>query len=80
MPATRGGTLLSTAPVQFDMPDVAGVADLSNAMGAVLKATATGVLTPEEASSISQILDARRRAIETAELEQRIADLEAAPT
>ncbi len=67
-------------PVQFDMPDVDGVADLSNALGAVLKATAAGVLTPEEASSISQILDARRRAIETAELERRIADLEAAPT
>ncbi len=67
-------------PVQFDMPDVDGVADLSNALGAVLKATAAGVLTPEEAASISQILDARRRAIETAELERRIADLEAAPT
>ena len=67
-------------PVQFDMPDVAGVADLSNALGAVLTATAAGVLTPEEASSISQILDARRRAIETVDLERRIADLEAVPT
>ena len=65
-------------PVQFDLPDVAGAADLSKALGAVLQATSTGSLTPDEAASVAQIIEARRRAIETAELEQRVADLEKA--
>jgi hypothetical protein len=47
------------------------------AMAAVVAAVADGTLTPEEAASISAILEAQRRAVETAQLEQRIAALEA---
>jgi hypothetical protein len=64
-------------PVQFDLPSqLETAADLSRALAAVLSATANGALTPEEAGAISQIVDARRRSIETVELEQRIAALE----
>jgi hypothetical protein len=47
-------------------------------MTAVVAAVAGGTLTPEEAASISAVLEAQRRAVETAQLEQRIAALEAA--
>ncbi len=46
-------------------------------MAGVVAAIADGTLTPEEAASISAVLEAQRRAVETAELEQRIAVLEA---
>jgi hypothetical protein len=62
-------------PVQFDLPagtDAAGV----SAAFAVLKAVAGGELTPEEGASVTTLLEARRRAIETVELEARIAALE----
>jgi hypothetical protein len=42
----------------------------------VVKALASGVLTPEEAQAVAGVLEAQRRAIETTELEQRIAILE----
>ena len=64
--------------VEFDMPEVGGGADLARALGAVLKATAAGSLTPDEASAIAHIIDTRRRALETAELEQRVDVLEKA--
>jgi hypothetical protein len=63
-------------PVLFDLPEISSAADLSKSLGAVLKATASGSLTPDEASAIAQIIDARRRAIETAELEARVEILE----
>jgi hypothetical protein len=52
-------------------------ADLPIAVGAVTEAVAAGDLTPDEAQSVAALLELQRRAIETAELEQRIAALEA---
>jgi hypothetical protein len=64
-------------PVPFALPPIESVSDLPAAMAAVVAAVAEGTLTPEEAASISAILEAQRRAVETAQLEQRIALLEA---
>jgi hypothetical protein len=47
------------------------------AQGAILKACAAGDLLPGEAATLSGVVEARRRAIETVDLEQRIAALEA---
>jgi hypothetical protein len=63
-------------PLAFDMPPLDGATDLSLALGSVLTAIATGELTAEEGVSLAQIIDARRRSIETMELERRILDLE----
>jgi hypothetical protein len=52
--------------------------DLPRAMAAMVAAVSDGTLTPEEAAAISAVLEAQRRAVETAQLEQRIAALEAA--
>ena len=49
---------------------------MSAAFDAVLQAVAGGELTPEEGASITTVLEARRKAIETVELEARIAALE----
>lgn len=63
-------------PVQFDLPAMATVADLPNAIGAVAQATAAGELTPDEAQAIASVLEAHRRSIESADLAARIEALE----
>jgi hypothetical protein len=63
-------------PVQFDLPDLEKAADLAPAMAGVLMATAAGDLTPEEASVIAGLLETKRRAIETGDLERRLEQLE----
>jgi hypothetical protein len=49
----------------------------SNAMAAVLEATATGDLTPGEGAAIAALVEQYRRTLELTELEARIAALEA---
>ncbi len=65
-------------PVPFELPEVEGAADVTRAHGAVLKACASGTLTPEEGAMIASILDAKRRSIEVEEIVRRLAVLEQA--
>jgi len=44
--------------------------------GAVIAAMAKGEITPDDAGTIAGVLEARRRAIETVELEARMVALE----
>ncbi len=62
--------------VEVELPTVASAADLVPALAAVAAAMARGELTPEEARAVASVLDAQRKAIETAELEARVAALE----
>jgi hypothetical protein len=64
-------------PVRFTMPPVASAADVVTAIGSVLHAVAEGDLTPDEAATLSTILEAKRRAIEIVEIERRVGELEA---
>jgi Family of unknown function (DUF5681) len=64
------------APVMFDLPELMTAADLPPAVAAVTKAIADGTLTPDEGSSVVTVLEAQRRAIETANLARRVAVLE----
>jgi hypothetical protein len=48
----------------------------SRAVGAVVKAASQGEITPGEAVQLANVLELRRRAIETQELESRIAEVE----
>jgi hypothetical protein len=64
-------------PVAFALPDVQAAADLPAALGAIVAAVASGILTPEEAAAVAAVLEAQRRAIETADLEARVAAIEA---
>jgi len=59
-----------------DLPSTHNVAGVSEAQQRILEAVADGVVTPSEGSTLSGILEARRKALETHELEQRILALE----
>jgi hypothetical protein len=63
-------------PVSITLPPVNTASEVSKALNVVLKAISSGGLTPEEGSTISNILETKRRAIETVEQEQRIAALQ----
>lgn len=63
-------------PVLFDLPPVVTAADCSAALGSILTAVAAGQMTPEEAATVSGLLEAKRKAIETVEIEQRLIALE----
>lgn len=63
-------------PVEVDLPPVEGAKDHPAAIGALVEAVASGDLAPAEANAITGILDAHRRAVETAELVTRIEALE----
>ncbi|WP_420557916.1 DUF5681 domain-containing protein [Roseovarius sp.] len=64
-------------PVNFDLPAMKSAQDASQAAQAVLQAVAEGQLTPLEGASVMALVEGYRKALETTELEQRIAALEA---
>jgi hypothetical protein len=64
-------------PAIFDIPKIEKPADVVAATGALLTAMATGKLTPEEASAAASVIEAHRRVIETADLDARLAAVEA---
>jgi len=70
-PAPRG------RPVALPLPDLAAAPDLPRALAVVLAAVARGEITPDDAKGVAALLDAQRRAVETAELADRLATLEA---
>ena len=63
-------------PVMIDLPPVERAADHAPALAAVVNAVAEGDLTPTEGKGLAEVLELHRKAIETAELERRIRDLE----
>ena len=65
-------------PVNFDLPPMKSAQDASQAAQAVLQAVSKGQLTPLEGASVMALVEGYRKALETTELEQRIAALEAA--
>ncbi len=65
-------------PVQFDLPPLVTAADGAQATGAVAAAVASGHLSPEEGQAVAAIVEAHRRAVETVELAERLAQLEQA--
>ena len=69
---------IKSRPIEIDLPPVETARDIQAAQGAVIAAMAKGEITPDDASMIAGVLEARRRAIETVELEKRIDILEGA--
>ena len=70
-PVRRGGR-----PVVFELPPIETAADIVKAVGSVATAVAGGELSPEEGNAVAAILEVKRKAIETTDLETRIAELE----
>ena len=62
--------------IQIDLPPIKQADDVVQGYGAVLAAVSDGSITPDEASTIAHVLEAKRKAIETIEIEKRISALE----
>ena len=67
---------IKSRPIEIDLPPVKTAQDIQAAQGAVIAAMAKGEITPDDAGTIAGVLEARRRAIETVELEARMVALE----
>jgi hypothetical protein len=74
----RAAPLRKGRPVVVDVPPIDTAKDVVAAVGAIVGAVGEGMLTPEEGHTFASILDTHRRAIETQELEVRLATVEAA--
>lgn len=64
-------------PLAFNLPPVGGAKDHPAVLGAVLDAVAGGDLTPSEGQAFAALMEQHRRAIETAEIVERLEALEA---
>jgi hypothetical protein len=64
-------------PINVDLPVMETPGDLVRAVGAVTNAVAQGDITPEEGQALAGIIETHRRAIETEDLERRLAAIEA---
>ncbi len=70
-PARKGGR-----PIAIELPKIQTAADVVKALGSLADAVAGGELTPDEGAAVAAIFETKRRAIETVELEGRVAALE----
>jgi hypothetical protein len=62
--------------IEFPLPPTKTAADVAVALGMVTQAVGTGELAPDDALKVASILETQRKAIETVELEARIAEIE----
>jgi hypothetical protein len=62
--------------VRIELPPIRAADGVSEAMVAVVDAMAAGDITPDEAATITGILEVRRKAIETQEFAERLNRLE----
>jgi hypothetical protein len=63
-------------PIAIDLPDVKTCEGVSQAQSTVVQAVGEGELTPDEGQVLSNILEARRKSIETVDHERRLDELE----
>lgn len=63
-------------PIALEMPPIKTAGNVVTALGAVADAVAAGDITPDEGSAVANVLETKRRSIETADLERRIEALE----
>jgi hypothetical protein len=63
-------------PINIELPAVDTCAGISQAQAVVVQAVGEGEITPDEGQVLSSILEARRKSIETADIELRLDRLE----
>ena len=63
-------------PIALTLPAIQSASDVVAAVGAVADAVGAGEITPDEGQAVASILEAKRRAIETVDLEARLSALE----
>jgi hypothetical protein len=62
--------------ITIDLPDTSTVKGVTQAVAAIVRAAASGQITPGEATDMCSILEAQRRVIELSDIEARLAKLE----
>jgi hypothetical protein len=67
---------MKSRAVTLPLPPIDTPTDILKAQAATIEAMASGEITPDEAATIAGVLEAKRRAIETVEIEERIKALE----
>ena len=63
-------------PIRLDLPTVESATDVLAALSSTVTAMAEGDITPDEAAVVAGVLETKRKAIETVELEARLVWLE----
>jgi hypothetical protein len=63
-------------PVEFELPALSGPNAAVEAVAAIAEAVASGQVTPSEGIALATLVDSYRKAVETHELERRVAALE----
>jgi hypothetical protein len=62
--------------IALGLPNIATASDVLSALSVVADAVGAGEITPDEGTAVAAILEVKRKAIETVELESRVASLE----
>ena len=62
--------------VALSLPAVESANDILKAHATTIQAMAAGEITPDEAATVASVLETKRKAIETVEIEQRVKALE----
>jgi hypothetical protein len=65
--------------VRFELPPIEKASDVLTGLSALIQAVSIENLTPDEATTVASLIELKRRAIETLEIERRLVALEAAP-
>ena len=63
-------------PIALGLPNIATATDVLAALSVVADAVGAGEITPDEGTAVAALLEVKRKAIETVELEGRVAALE----
>ena len=63
-------------PIQIDLPDTSTSEGINAAQNAIVQAVGSGELLPGEGTALAAIVESKRKALETEELERRITALE----
>jgi hypothetical protein len=63
-------------PVPFEMPQLGAAADAVGAMGVLMEGIAGGELSAPEAAGLAKVIQGFTQALNTADLDKRIAELE----
>lgn len=67
---------LRERPISIELPDTSTTEGVSKAQQVIIEAVGKGELLPGEGSALAALVESRRRALETDDLERRLSDLE----
>ena len=63
-------------PIRLVLPKIEAASDVLKAYAETIAAMAKGEITPDEAARVATVLEAKRKTIETVEIDRRVAALE----